>query len=110
ELREYADAKRDNPVLFKDREFTVFYYRSDNLSTEQKEKLIDFRNYDDEGKWYVLLDEAHKGDREEGKRQHLYSILSRNGFIFNFSATFTDVRDLVTTAYNFNLSEFVHAG
>jgi hypothetical protein len=110
ELREYPEAKRDNPVLFKDREVTVFYYRSDNLSDEQKEKIIDFRNYDDSGKWYVLLDEAHKGDREEGKRQHIYSILSRNGFIFNFSATFTDARDLVTTASNFNLSEFIRAG
>ncbi len=39
---------------------TVFYYRSDNLSDEQKERIIDFRNYDDNGKWYVLLDEAHK--------------------------------------------------
>jgi hypothetical protein len=68
ELREYADAKRDNPVLFKERELTVFYYRSDNLSDEQKERIIDFRNYDDDGKWYVLLDEAHKGDREESKR------------------------------------------
>jgi len=110
ELREYADAKRDNPVLFKDRELTVFYYRSDNLSDEQKEKIIDFRNYDDGGKWYVLLDEAHKGDREESKRQHIYSILSRNGFLFNFSATFTDARDLATTVSNFNLSEFIKAG
>src|SRR3990170_4776271 len=110
ELREYADAKRDNPVLFKDRELTVFYYRSDNLSDEQKEKIIDFRNYDDEGRWYVLLDEAHKGDREESKRQHIYSILSRNGFLFNFSATFTDARDLATTVSNFNLSEFIKAG
>src|SRR3990172_5491815 len=110
ELREYADAKRDNPVLFKDRELTVFYYRSDNLSDEQKEKIIDFRNYDDGGKWYVLLDEAHKGDREESKRQHIYSILSRNGFLFNFSATFTDARDLATTPSNFNLSEFIKAG
>lgn len=59
ELREYADAKRSTPSLFKERELTVFYYRSDNLSDEQKEKIIDFRNYDDGGKWYVLLDEAH---------------------------------------------------
>jgi superfamily II DNA or RNA helicase len=110
DLREYAEAKRDNPVLFKDRELTVFYYRSDNLSDEQKEKIIDFRNYDDGGKWYVLLDEAHKGDREESKRQHIYSILSRNGFLFNFSATFTDARDLATTVSNFNLSEFIKAG
>jgi len=110
ELREYAEAKRDNPVLFKDRELTVFYYRSDNLSDEQKERIIDFRNYDDDGKWYVLLDEAHKGDREDSKRQHIYSILSRNGFLFNFSATFTDARDLTTTVSNFNLSEFIKAG
>lgn len=89
---------------------TVFYYRSDNLSDEQKEKIIDFSNYDDAGKWYVLLDEAHKGDKEDSKRQHIYSILSRNGFLFNFSATFTDPRDLITTAYNFNLSEFIKAG
>ena len=89
---------------------TVFYYRSDNLSDEQKERIIDFRNYDDGGKWYVLLDEAHKGDREESKRQHIYSILSRNGFLFNFSATFTDARDLTTTVSNFNLSEFIKAG
>jgi superfamily II DNA or RNA helicase len=110
ELREYADAKRHNPSLFKEHELTVFYYRSDNLSDEQKERIIDFRNYDDGGKWYVLLDEAHKGDREESKRQHIYSILSRNGFLFNFSATFTDARDLTTTVYNFNLSEFIKAG
>ncbi len=110
ELREYADAKRDNPVLFKEHELTVFYYRSDNLSDEQKERIIDFRNYDDGGKWYVLLDEAHKGDREDSKRQHIYSMLSRNGFLFNFSATFTDARDLTTTVCNFNLAEFTKAG
>lgn len=110
ELREYAEAKRDNPVLFKERELTVFYYRSDNMSDEQKEKIIDFRNYDDDGKWYILLDEAHKGDREDSKRQHIYSILSRNGFLFNFSATFTDALDLATTVCNFNLSEFIKAG
>ena len=48
----------------------------DNLSDEQKEKIIDLRNYDNDGKWYIFLDEAHKGDREESKRQHIYSILS----------------------------------
>ncbi|MBI4639849.1 MAG: DEAD/DEAH box helicase family protein, partial [Candidatus Tectomicrobia bacterium] len=110
ELKEYDAAKRENPSLFKEREVVVFYYRSDNLSDEQKEKIIDFRNYDDEGKWYVLLDEAHKGDKEDSKRQHIYSILSRNGFLFNFSATFTDPRDLITTVSNFNLSEFIKAG
>jgi len=56
------------------------------------------------------LDEAHKGDREDSKRQQIYSIMSRAGFLFNFSATFTDDRDIVTTAYNFNLSEFIRRG
>jgi len=110
ELKEYANAKRDNSSLFKAREVTVFYYRSDNLSDEQKEKIIDFRSYDDDGKWYIFLDEAHKGDREDSKRQQIYSILSRNGFLFNFSATFTDVRDLVTAAFDFNLSKFIKDG
>lgn len=110
ELREYASARRETPSLFREQEITVFYYRSDNLSDEQKEKIIDFRNYDNDGRWYVLLDEAHKGDKEESKRQHLYAILSRNGFLFNFSATFTNPRDIATTVFNFNLSEYVRAG
>lgn len=109
ELKEYPEVKR-HPVMFKAEEITVFYYRSDNLSDEQKEKIIDFRNYDNEGRWYVFLDEAHKGDKEESKRQHIYSILSRNGFSFNSSATFIDRRDVITCAYEFNLSSFIQAG
>jgi len=109
-LRDYATVKRETNSLFHEQEVTVFYYRSDNLSDEQKEKIIDFRNYDNDGRWYILLDEAHKGDREESKRQHLYSILSRNGFLFNFSATFTDARDIATTVFNFNLSEYIREG
>jgi len=110
ELRQYAEAKRVRPNLFGERDLTVFYYRSDNLSDEQKERIVDFRNYDNHGRWYVLLDEAHKGDREDSKRQHIYSILSRNGFLFSFSATFTDARDIATTACNFNLSRFIGEG
>lgn len=110
ELRDYADVKINAPTLLPDEEATVFYYRSDNLSDERKEKIIDFRSYDNDGQWYVLLDEAHKGDKEDSKRQHIYSILSRNGFLFNFSATFTDPRDIVTTVANYNLSEFIRKG
>lgn len=110
ELREYAEAKREQPTLLDGQELTVFYYRSDNLSDEQKEKIIDFRSYDNHGGWYILLDEAHKGDREDSKRQHIYSILSRNGFLFNFSATFTDDRDIISTVSNYNLSEFIRKG
>ena len=110
DLKEYSSAKRSNPSLFNGDELTVFTYRSDNIGLEQKDKIIDFRNYENGGKWYVLLDEAHKGDKEESKRQHIYSILSRNGFLFNFSATFTDPRDIYTTVANFNLAEFVSRG
>ena len=39
-----------------------------------------------------------------------YSIISRNGFLFNFSATFTDPRDYATCAFNFNLSKFIEEG
>jgi len=106
ELKEYPEVKKQPPLLG----ITVFYYRSDNMSDEQKEKIIDFKNYDDEGKFYVFLDEAHKGDKEESKRQHIYSILSRNGFLFNFSATFIDQRDIATTAFNFNLERFINEG
>lgn len=109
DLKEYESAKRER-TLFSPHEATVFYYRSDNLGDEQKEKIVDFRNYENDGRWYLLLDEAHKGDREESKRQHLYSILSRNGFLFNFSATFTDPRDIATTVYNFNLAQYIQQG
>jgi type III restriction enzyme len=110
DLKEYGSAKQSNPELFTGDEVTVFTYRSDNIGFEQKDKIIDFRNYENGGEWYVLLDEAHKGDKEESKRQHIYSILSRNGFLFNFSATFTDPRDIYTTVSNFNLAEFVSRG
>lgn len=110
DLKEYGNVKQSNPELFASDELTVFTYRSDNIGFEQKDKLIDFRNYENGGEWYVLLDEAHKGDKEESKRQHIYSILSRNGFLFNFSATFTDPRDIYTTIANFNLAEFVSRG
>ena len=109
-LRDYESVKRENALPFAKNEITVFYYRSDLISDIQKEKIVNFRNYDNGGKWYILLDEAHKGDREDSKRQILYSILSRNGFLFNFSATFTDPRDFATCVFNFNLSRFIEEG
>jgi superfamily II DNA or RNA helicase len=109
-LKEYESVKQENALPFAKNEMTVFYYRSDLISDEHKEKIVNFRNYDNNGKWYILLDEAHKGDKEDSKRQILYSILSRNGFLFNFSATFTDPRDYATCAFNFNLSKFIEEG
>ncbi|MCS7184291.1 MAG: DEAD/DEAH box helicase family protein, partial [Patescibacteria group bacterium] len=106
-LKEWEEIKKDNQYLFKDKEIKIFYYRSDNLGLEQKEKILDFKNYENFGKWYVILDEAHKGDKEDSIRQLIYSIISRQGFLFNFSATFTELRDIITTVYNYNLKIFI---
>ena len=89
---------------------TVFYHRSDNISDVQKEALIDYRHYENGGKWYVLLDEAHKGGKEDSKRQAYYAVMAREGFLFNFSATFTDPEDIVTTIKKYNLEEFIKNG
>ncbi|MEM2842196.1 MAG: DEAD/DEAH box helicase family protein [Thermoproteota archaeon] len=110
ELKAYESVKHAFPSLFRQDEIHVFYYRSDNLSDEQKDKIIDFRNYDNEGRWYIFLDEAHKGDPQDSKRKWIYNLLSRNGFLFNFSATFTDQRDILATGYEFNLSSYINQG
>lgn len=109
-LKEWDETKRETLSIFKDKELKIFYYRADNLWTEQKEKKIDFRNYENNGRWYVLLDEAHKGDKEDSIRQTIYQIMARNGFLFNFSATFVDPRDFITTGFNYNLREFIENG
>jgi len=88
----------------------VFYYRSDLIRDENKENLIDFKTYDNEGNWFILLDEAHRGEKQNSLAQDYISILSRNGFLFNFSATFTDKIDYLTTCYNFNLKRFIESG
>ena len=109
-LREYEKVKRESILPFTKNEVTVFYYRSDLISDESKEKTVSYKDYDNNGGWYILLDEAHKGDKDDSKRQIIYSILSRNRFLFNFSATFTDPRDFATCVFKFNLSEFVEQG
>lgn len=109
DLRDFPEFKREN-ALFNLDYINIFYYRSDLISDTQKENIIDFRNYDNFGNWYLILDEAHKGDNEESKRKQFYNILCRNGFLFNFSATFTDEIDILSTAYNLNLSEYIKKG
>jgi superfamily II DNA or RNA helicase len=109
DLREYEKVKSQRG-LFDQNSVTVFYYRSDNISDVNKERLLDYRTVENNGNWYVLLDEAHKGDKEDSKRQHYYKILSRNGLLLNFSATFTDSIDIVSTVHNFNLERFINSG
>jgi len=107
ELKEYGRVKTS---LYNPTGIPVFYYRADLFDTEQSERRIDFRNYLNDGNWYLILDEAHKGDREESKRQAIFNILCKNGFRFDFSATFTEEIDFITCAYEFNLAEFVRRG
>ena len=109
DLREFPEQEM-NGNLFKDTQINIYFYRSDLISDIQKENIIDFKNYDNNGKWFVILDEAHKGDSEESKRKQYYNILSRNGFLFNFSATFTDEIDKLSTVYNLNLAEYIKKG
>jgi type III restriction enzyme len=109
DLREFPEQEM-NGNLFKDTQINIYFYRSDLISDIQKENIIDFKNYDNNGNWFVILDEAHKGDSEESKRKQYYNILSRNGFLFNFSATFTDEIDILSTVYNLNLAEYIKKG
>ena len=109
DLREFPEHKIQGS-LYRDTQINIYFYRSDLISDIQKENIIDFRNYENEGKWYVILDEAHKGGNEESKRKQYFNILSRKGFLFNFSATFADEIDILSTVYNINLAEYINKG
>lgn len=99
----------------------VFLYRSDllddgeNISKNKDGKRIDYHDYLQDDGWYVFLDEAHRGDSNDSKRKAYIKELSdglggKKGFIFNFSATFTDDVDMLTCAYNYNLNKFNSSG
>ncbi|GAA8312363.1 DEAD/DEAH box helicase family protein [Helicobacter pylori] len=90
---------------------TLFYYRADLMNDEEsKENLLNYEDYWDNGENYVILDEAHKGNKSESKRQAIFSLLSLKGFLFNFSATFTEESDLITSVYNLSVGEWVKLG
>jgi len=108
-LRDMHRGRRARQVQLGDA-VPVYYHRSDNLSEVQKDALTDYRSYENDGQWFILLDEAHKGGKEDSKRQAYYAVLARRGFLFNFSATFTDAEDIVTTVKKYNLEEFIKHG
>lgn len=108
-LKDYDKVKFESFSFTKD-DINIFIYRSDLISNESKEKELSYEDIENDGKWYIILDEAHKGDKEDSKRQVYFSLLTRFGFLFNFSATFTDPWDIVTTVYNFNLPNFIEKG
>lgn len=109
DLRDYNKVKYGS-VLINKNNINIFIYRSDLISDETKEREISFKDIDNDGRFYIILDEAHKGSKEDSKRQLYYSVLTRFGFLFNFSATFTDPWDIITTVYNFNLDKFIEKG
>ena len=88
----------------------IYYCRTDHLSEDKKEQMLDWRDYENNGRWFVFLDEAHKGEQGDSKRKAYYSLLARNGFLFNFSATFADAEDIYTTVARYNLADFVGDG
>ncbi|WRG34279.1 DEAD/DEAH box helicase family protein [Helicobacter pylori] len=93
------------------KEIALFYYRADLMNDEEsKENLLNYKDYWDNGENYVILDEAHKGNKSESKRQAIFSLLSQKGFLFNFSATFTEESDLITAVYNLSVGEWVKLG
>ncbi len=92
-------------------QIALFYYRADLMNDEEsKENLLNYKDYWDNGENYVILDEAHKGNKSESKRQAIFSLLSLRGFLFNFSATFTEESDLITAVYNLSVGEWVKLG
>lgn len=110
DLREFEHINSMQQSLYENNTITAFYYRADNIRSENKEKLLDYKTVLNNSKWYVILDEAHKGNSDTSNQQQYFSLLSKNGLLFNFSATFTDDIDIVTTLYNFNLKRFIEDG
>lgn len=62
----------------------VYFCRSGLLRNERKENILDYRSYENNGDWYVFLDEAHRGGTDESLLKNYVSVLSKNGFLFNF--------------------------
>ncbi len=105
--KDFHHAPKDSFI----KQIALFYYRADLMSDEEsKENLLNYKDYWDNGENYVILDEAHKGNKSESKRQAIFSLLSLKGFLFNFSATFTEESDLITSVYNLSVGEWVKLG
>lgn len=108
-LKNFEKEKNNNQIKFF-KEINLFYTKSNLITDKEAENQLDYKNYEDNWNWYVFLDEAHKWDKETSNSQKYFNIFTRNGFLFNFSATFVDETDIGTTAYNFNLAEFIKSG
>ena len=89
----------------------LYIYRADNIvATETKKEVLNFYDFYNNGDWYLILDEAHKGDKDDSIRQKLFALIAKNGLMFNFSATFTEEIDKVSTIKDFKLDKFLNSG
>ena len=121
DIKEFEDIN-NNAYLFNN--IVVYFMRMDlldeeeNVGKDKNAKRINYKNFLTKKGWYILLDEAHKGDNEDSIRKKYINELAKGinadnfplGFIFNFSATFTDDIDLYTCAFNYNLERFNNDG
>ena len=113
---EEFNKENSNKLYLKDlREFNeyddLYIYRGDNIvASETKTEQLNFYDFLNNGDWYLILDEAHKGDKDESIRQKLFSLIAKNGIMFNFSATFTEEIDKISTIKDFKLDKFLTSG
>ena len=66
-LKDDYENNKYSPSLFK--EIPVYTYRSDLFSEKDSKKRVSLDTYDNNGEWYVFVDEAHKGNRDDSLRQ-----------------------------------------
>jgi hypothetical protein len=109
DLANYDDIKNSRDPKNRNN-INVFFKKFDLISDETKKNELSYKEFENGGKWYLILDEAHKGDKEDSKRQAYYSVMTRFGFLFNFSATFTDPWDIITTVFDFDLPTYNKKG
>ena len=108
--------RKNQQSIFSKNEITIFYYRADNIagkdmvSKKKDGQRLNYESILNDGNWYLILDEAHKGEKETSKRQQYFMALTKNGFLFNFSATFTDDLDITTTIFDYKLDTFLKDG
>lgn len=110
-LKEFKKNKYYNCHSMKVYYTTTSSIVSENLVAKKNKdgKRINYEDIYNNGEWYIFLDEAHKGE-EDSTSQAYFHLLASKGFMFNFSATFTDTVKRINTVYNMNLDRFINNG
>lgn len=72
DLKDFESIEKEASLL---NEAVVYFARSDLLESEEnvgkdkKAKRLNYKNYLNKGGWYILLDEAHRGDSKTSLRK-----------------------------------------